>query len=374
MGIGQDLVGDLEQRMVAGVLQRRELFRMTGEASQCHRAERELESTYPGMHCLLLPSASIGLALILETLDLEAGGEVLIAPFGWLSNWSCIRRAGLVPVFLPLDDRLQLDADAVAKRINSKTAAVVVTHMMGRGQQAVGRIAEICQSSGIPLLEDVAQSFGVSIDGKRAGTFGAAAWCSLNQHKILSTGDGGFVAVKDPEHFSRVSALHDQGCVMVAGKRRPADPVEPGLSLRANELTAAVLRAQLARFHGIRARILDLHDRIGEACETELGLSVLSPAPGDLPFTVLFRRPVGLRYPSLARSGWHVADNVPWLAGDICSSSEDTDRRVTTSNLSAVSALGAGFIDPYYAIDLGIRITDRAARVAPLIRALEELS
>ena len=119
MGIGNQLIGDVERLLVAQTLGRRSLFRMTGASSQCWRAETEIEQMYRGMRCLLLPSATMGLSLILELLDIEPGREVLIAPFGWLSNWSCISRAGLVPRFLPLNRDLQLDPAEVGRRIRT---------------------------------------------------------------------------------------------------------------------------------------------------------------------------------------------------------------------------------------------------------------
>ena len=164
MGIGNDLIGDVERLMADRVLRRRALHRMIGPASQCWRAEAEIEAMYPGTRCLLLPSATVGLALVLELLDLEPGREVLIPAFGWLSNWSCIRRAGLVPRFLPLDDDLQLRADAVAERLTPRTGAVIVTHLMGRGHQEIAAIAALCAERGVPLLEDIAQSFGVAVE------------------------------------------------------------------------------------------------------------------------------------------------------------------------------------------------------------------
>ena len=187
MGIGEDLIGGVEQLLVSGVIRRRALFRMTGSGSQSWRAERQIERMYPGTRCLLLPSATIGLAMILEALDLQPGQEVLVAPLGWVANWSCITRAGFAPRFVPLDADLQMRTEDVAARITDRTGAIIVTHLMGRGQQAVGEIARVAASRGIPLLEDIAQSFGVSVHGRRVGTFGEAAWCSLE-------------SPQDPEH------------------------------------------------------------------------------------------------------------------------------------------------------------------------------
>ena len=373
MGVGNDLVGDLEHLLAAHVLRRQALFRMTGANSHCWRAEMALQDMYPGTRCLLLPSASIGLTLLLEALGLEPGQEVLITPFGWLSNWACIQRARLVTRFLPLNEQLQLEVEQVAGRVNDRTGAVIVTHLMGRGQQAIEDIAELCRDRGIILLEDVAQSFGISIGGQRAGTFGIAAWCSLNHHKLLSTGDGGFVVAQDARIFDKVSALHDQGCILQSGKRRPAAFLEPGLSLRVSELVAAVLRAQLARYHYLRNRILILHAAIAESCKRALDLETLPPHSGDIPFTVLFRRPEPMRYPSLAESGWHVAQNVPWLAKLFAEASQrDAAVAATGANLAQVSAAGAGFVDPFYAIPLGLRINDLADKAPALARSLRE--
>jgi dTDP-4-amino-4,6-dideoxygalactose transaminase len=373
MGIGNDLIGDVERLMADRVLRQRALHRMIGPTSQCWRAEGEIEAMYPRTRCLLLPSATVGLALVLELLELEPGREVLIPAFGWLSNWSCIRRAGLVPRFLPLDEDLQLRVEAVAERLTACTGAVIVTHLMGRGHQEVAAIAEVCAERGIPLLEDVAQSFGVSIRGQRAGTFGLAAWCSLNHNKLVSTGDGGFVLSTDEDFFERLCAHHDQGCVLHHGKRRPAASVEPGLSLRTNELVAAVLRGQMARFALVRGKVLSLHDALSAALRGRYNVRIVAPHFGDLPFTVLFERPHDMNYPSLAESGWHVAANVPWLTeAHVAAAADDPTVARTLETLAGVSAVGAGFVDPYYAVPVGVGITEGAGSVARTIAALEK--
>jgi dTDP-4-amino-4,6-dideoxygalactose transaminase len=372
MGIGNALIDGLEELMVTRVVRRRSLFRMWGPDSECWRAENELQQMYSGGRCLLLPSATMAVSLLLELLDFERDREVLIAPFGWVSNWSCIREAGMRIRFLPLDEDLQLQPASVDERITDRTAAVIVTHLMGRGQQGIEETAEICRSRDVPLLEDVAQCFGVSVRGRRAGTFGLAAWCSLNHHKIMSTGDGGFAVVRDEPLFARLTARHDQGSVLVDGKRRPHPEPEPGLSLRVSELTAAVLRAQLARYHLIRTRILALYEALDRACSTELGLEPLPPNDGDLPFTVLFRRPPGASYPSLLDSGWHVASQVSWLEEEFSRAARrDADLDATLENLRSVSALGSGFIDPYLAIPTGLRVTDDPEDAPAAVRRLK---
>ena len=371
MGIGNLLIGDVEQLLTRRVLQSRALHRMIGEKSQCWQAEIEIERMYPGTRCLLLPSATVGLALVLEVLDLDPGSEVLISAFGWLSNWSCIKRAGLVPRFLPLDDNLQLRTEDIAARLTERTKAVVVTHLMGRGQQKVDEIAQLCADRKIVLLEDIAQSFGVSVKGRRAGAYGLAAWCSFNHHKLLSTGDGGCIISTDPAMFSHISARHDHGLVIRGGKRRPGDSIEPGLSLRSSEIIGAVLRAQLARFNFMRARILRQHEAMSGACRS-LETRIIEPHEGDIPFTVLFERPSRITYPSLMESGWHVASKVPWLETAFSEAvADDPDLTKTEVRLRTISAVGSGFVDPYYAIKTGITIRDTPDKAQRVVMELE---
>jgi 8-amino-3,8-dideoxy-alpha-D-manno-octulosonate transaminase len=375
MGIGNDLIGDLEQLLVNKVIGRKSLFRMIGAHSQCAKAENEIGEMFPGMSCLLLPSATIGIAMVLELLNLKPRQEVLISPFGWIANWSCIQRAGLVPKFLPLDKNLQLDVDAVRARINERTGAVIVTHLQGRGQQRVAEIAALCEEAGVFMFEDIAQSFGVSIDRKRAGTFGDAAWGSFNHNKILSAGDGGFLLVRNKELYLKVCALHDQGNILIGGKRRRQENnVEPGLSLRVNESTGAIVRAQVARFHYIRARVNRLNSLLQVKLKDQFNSRILPTYSGDIPFTVLFEKLSDSDYPTMADTGWHVALEVPWLS-DFCHKAmcEDSEINETIHTLDAVSAIGAGFIDPYYGIKVGVEIAASTDDVDSLITELKEV-
>ena len=180
--------------------------------------------------------------------------------------------------------------------------------------------------------------------------------------------------LRDEEKFDRVARRHDQGMVIRNGKRRPVEPVGPGLSLRVNELTAAVLRAQLARYHLIRTRILARHAAVANACSRR-GLDLVPAHDGDIPFTVLFHRPEGWRYPTMSDSGWHVAGNVPWLV-DVANraAADDPEVAATLEVMGGISAVGAGFIDPYYAIPAGLRITDDISGADALVQDLEDAS
>jgi hypothetical protein len=119
-------------------------------------------------------------------------------------------------------------------------------------------------------------------------------------------------------------------------------------------------------------RILAMQEALADACERALRLQVIKPREGDLPFTVLFRRPPQTRYPSLAESGWHIAANVPWLALEFADSMQsDPAVKGTMEKLAATSALGAGFVDPYYGVPIGLKITDTLGETKRIMAELE---
>ncbi len=369
-GIGNDLIGDVEELLVRRVVRSRALFRFDRGAESCAaRCEAELARSYDAAGALLLPSASLGLLVILKALDLPPGSRVAVAPLGWIANFSVLEWLGLSPYFLRLDADLHVEVESVSAAIDAGVEAVLLVHLMGRAQRATAQIAAVCGERGVPLVEDVAQSYGVrhdAPDGRLAGSSGCAAYGSFNHHKILSTGDGGFVAVRDPEMLARVRALHDQGCGMEEGKRRPPADPRPGLSLRVNELTAAVALAQIARFHLIRSRVRARYREVEAMIAGGERIELIRPGAGDVPFTLLLRATDGRRldYPDLSQSGWHTAWNIPYLRSRVDAQCAGDPRLAEVeSRIAATYSVGCGFVDKYFATPCGLPIeADEAAR------------
>jgi len=75
----------------------------------------------------------------------------------------------------------------------------------------VARLAALCKSKGIPLVEDSAQALGSYHKGTHLGTFGAVSSFSFSAPKIISTGQGGALITNDDELAAKIKKMKDFG-------------------------------------------------------------------------------------------------------------------------------------------------------------------
>jgi len=82
---------------------------------------------------------------------------------------------------------------AVARQ---KPSAVVIAHLYGIPVD-LDSVREICQSEGIPLIEDAAQGHGAAYAGKSLGSFGSVSILSFGRGKGVTGGTGGALLALD---------------------------------------------------------------------------------------------------------------------------------------------------------------------------------
>src|SRR3712207_4006754 len=96
------------------------------------------------------------LVLVLDALEIGPGDEVICPAFTFYATAESIARRGATPVFADIDpSTLNLDVEDVARRVTSRTRAIMPVHLFGR-PAPVDDLAAL----GVPLIEDAAQAFG----------------------------------------------------------------------------------------------------------------------------------------------------------------------------------------------------------------------
>lgn len=365
MGIGNEFIGNVEQLVVNDVINSKKLFRFSKEDyfSYSHIFEREVKEMFGVSGALLFPSATLALTAFLKTLNLSEGDEVIIPSFSWVADYSALLFEGLKLRFCRMEENFSVPLDSIKELVNSNTKIVLVPHLMGRGQQEILSISEFCNENNLILIEDIAQSFGVKVKGKYAGSFGDFSFSSFNHHKILSCGDGGVGIVKDSERYFRLCQIHDQGCFIKEGGKRGInrDLYLKGLSLRNNNLVGAVALAQLAKFNYIKHSINAKHNEVIFHLGEEERRNLIPMNDGDIAYTLLMKSEEKKDYPSLLESGLHFIENIPYFSDLVV---EDLDKRnidVTKKVFAKTYAVGTGFIDEYYAIKKGFKMEERVS-------------
>jgi dTDP-4-amino-4,6-dideoxygalactose transaminase len=203
--------------------------------------ERECAAAAGVAHAVGVGSGSDALRLLLGALGVGPGDEVVTPAFSFVASATSVLQLGGRPAFADIDPvTLTLDPGRAEAAITARTRAVVAVHLYGV-PAPMGPLRALCEARGLALVEDVAQAFGATLDGRPVGGFGTAAAYSFYPTKpVGACGDAGLVATGDGELADRLRRHRNHG------DAQKYDHVELGWNSRLDELQAAILRVKLA--------------------------------------------------------------------------------------------------------------------------------
>ena len=247
------LFGPEEEERVRQALQ----GRTAGDGPFGRRVEQRLAQQLGVPRVLLTTSCTHALELALLALDIGPGHEVICPSFTFVSTANAILRVGARPVFADIaEDTLGLDPSDVARKLSPRTAALLPVHYAGNAADMDALLA-LAGDRGLRVVEDAAQALGASLHQKPLGTLGDAGCFSFHETKNITCGEGGALAVRDPELAARAEVIREKGTNRSAFLRGEVDKytwVAEGSSYVLSDVLAAILDAQLDRFAEIQAR------------------------------------------------------------------------------------------------------------------------
>jgi dTDP-4-amino-4,6-dideoxygalactose transaminase len=211
--------------------------------AQVAEFERAVEEKCGVAHAIGCSSGTDALWLALEGAGIGPGDAVITTAFSFFATVSAILRAGARPLLADIDpETFNLDpAAARACLMAAPTVrAILPVHLYGQIADWE-RFELLKQERGVLLIEDAAQAFGASWDGRQAGTLGDTSAFSFYPTKNLSAaGDAGMVTAGSEIIAQRVRLLR------VHGMQRRYYHDEVGWNSRMDTLQAAVLLVKLA--------------------------------------------------------------------------------------------------------------------------------
>jgi dTDP-4-amino-4,6-dideoxygalactose transaminase len=205
------------------------------------------------------------LVLVLDAMGIGRGDEVICPAFTFFATAEAIARREATPVFADIDPAtLNLDPADVERKLTPRTKAIMPVHLFGRPAPL-----DDLTGFGLPIVEDAAQAFG---SPEIAGTGVASTFSFYPTKNLFGLGDGGLVAVRDPELAERIRMLRFHG----SKAKKTFEFV--GYNSRLDEIQAAALRIFLRELDGWTAA-----RREAAARYAELGLGDLCEIPADEP-------------------------------------------------------------------------------------------
>jgi dTDP-4-amino-4,6-dideoxygalactose transaminase len=199
--------------------------------------EEEIAAATGASHAVAVGNGTDALVLSLEALGIATGDEVITTAYTFYATAEAIARAGATPVFADIDPRtFNLDPAAVDAAVTDRTRAIVAVHLYG-GPADMQGLRDVAGRHGLALIEDAAQAFGATLNGRSAGSFGDLATFSFFPTKNFPAfGDAGMVVSGSADLAERVRLLRFHG----SREKRRFELV--GTNSRMDEIQAAVLR------------------------------------------------------------------------------------------------------------------------------------
>lgn len=154
-------------------------------------------------------NARSALYAILHCLEINPNDEVILQAFTCVAVPNAIIATGAKPVYVDIDDTLNINPTKLERKITNKTRAIIVQHTFGIPAD-MSQIIPIAKKYKIPIIEDCAHTIGGEYKRKKLGTFGDAACFSFGRDKAFSSVFGGMAITSDKSLSQKLRAYQKQ--------------------------------------------------------------------------------------------------------------------------------------------------------------------
>lgn len=191
-------------------------------------------------HCISVANGTDSLFIIMKSLGIGKGDEVITVCNSWISSSETIGLTGAKPVFTDINPHtLLMDIEDLKSKITKNTKAIIPVHLFGNPCN-IEAIKEIAEEHNLLIIEDCAQSHLATSNGNNVGTFGIASSFSFFPGKNLGAyGDAGCILTNDEDlaRKCRIFARH--------GAIKKHDHLIEGINSRMDNLQAAILNVKI---------------------------------------------------------------------------------------------------------------------------------
>lgn len=241
---------------------------LSGDGSFTKKCHSWLEM-HTGTACALLThscTAALEMAALLA--EVQAGDEVIMPSYTFVSTANAFVMRGAVPVFVDIrPDTLNIDETKIEAAITSRTRVILPVHYAGVACE-MDVIMDIAHRHNLLVIEDAAQGIMSTYKGRALGSIGHMGAYSFHETKNIISGEGGALLVNDKRFAERAEIIREKGTNRSKFFRGQVDKytwVDIGSSFLPGEVISAFLWAQMEEADSITRQRLSIWQQYHEA-------------------------------------------------------------------------------------------------------------
>lgn len=226
--------------------------------------EKTSSEKFGSKYCVSFNSWTSGLTAIVGSIPgLSAGDEIITTPWTMSATSSAILQNGAIPVFADISvEDFQPSRATILPLITPRTKAILAVDIFGRSSD-YRMLLEICSEHNLLLISDSAQAPGAQFEGRFISQFPDVGGYSLNYHKHIHSGEGGFALTNSLELANRMRLLRNHSESVVTVDQDHEVKRLLGSNFRLGEIEAAIAKPQVERIDSIvETRITAAHSLI----------------------------------------------------------------------------------------------------------------
>lgn len=213
--------------------------------------EKACKTFFGVKHAVTVNSATSGLIAAIGAIGIEPGDEVIVSPWTMCASATAILHWNAIPVFADIEpETFNIDPKSVEASITPYTKAIVAVDIFGHPAN-MDALLEIAKRHGLKVISDTAQAPAALINGKYAGTLANIGSYSLNYHKHIHTGEGGFLVTDDDDIAERLRLIRNHAEAVVENSGRTDLTNMIGYNFRLGEIECAIGIEQLKKLEGL---------------------------------------------------------------------------------------------------------------------------
>lgn len=199
----QNLSSDINEILYSGQL---------GYGKYGKQFEQQLKDYIGCDYVLTVNSYNTAMLILLSTLNLQYGDEVIASPVSCLASNQPFAVKGLKVVWADVNPLSgSMCPDDVKSKITSKTKAIFHNHFCGYLGD-IAAINTIGKAYGIPVIDDGIEAFGSQYKGKKLGNLDTDVTVfSFQTVRLPNTIDGGAIVFKDKNLYEKALLIRDYG-------------------------------------------------------------------------------------------------------------------------------------------------------------------